>query len=56
MGGGAFPTCTIIFSKFFACVNNLNNPLLKFFFQEVFFQGIKIKKRSKKIFQAVNIS
>jgi hypothetical protein len=34
-GGGTFPTCTIIFSKFFACVDIFfkNHPLLEFFFR-----------------------
>jgi hypothetical protein len=33
-GGGAFPTCTIIFSQFFACVDNFffKSSLARIFF------------------------
>jgi hypothetical protein len=63
-GGIPFPTCTIIFSKFFACVDNFffTTPLLEFYFfpkncwragGEKIFQDIKIfsgqKKGSKKL-------
>ena len=40
-GGGPFPTCTITFSKFFACVDY-------FFFIIPAFSGLKIFSEHKK--------
>ena len=55
-GGGPFPACTIIFSKFFAVlIFFFYNPLLEFFFPKNCWRGGGGREVVKKNFQDVKI-